>query len=480
MSCHHHESPKAAPLDVNARRVARVASIVTAAGPHTHIGVYAIGVFDSTPLIDMRGDERFVPASTLKMLTAAAALYYLGPEFRFNTQVLVDEISHNGKVAKNLYLRGSGDPSLTDASLQSLAQAVKQQGITSVTGDIIVDDSIFDPTPWGKGWMWDDLDSGFAAPVLGVNVGHNQLAVTALPAARPGLPAHLSYTPATSLVNMHNTVTTTRAGGPTSIKAVVTDLDPLGVGVGQDILFAGSIPLNGGAWTKQLAVRDGALFAGGLLKEHLHDSHIDITGVVRRGLTTATAFPIGGHASRQLSEALLDFVKVSNNHGMESLLKRIGTNTSLQPGSWQNGAAAVKAFLAQQVGMDVSTIGVTDGSGNSRYNLITPRQMTQLLRYMYRNFLANAEFMASLPLGGVDGTLVHRFVNPALHGRVRAKTGTMTGVTNLAGYVITDRDEVLAFSIMVENFTGGPDRYRRLQEEVLQAIVQTTERKETP
>ena len=465
--------PRAAPVEVAEPLAVKLQRILATAGPHTHIGLHVTGVRDGVVVFEHRAEERFVPASTLKLLTGAAALYYLGPAHRFATYVLVDELMRNGKVAKNLYLRGSGDPSLSDESLNVLAASLKQQGVASISGDIIVDDSIFDPTPWGKGWMWDDLSDGFSAPVSGLSVAHNEVAVSILPGAHANVPAHVSFSPTTPYVLFRSSVTTGPVGSPTSVHSTVLDADPLGLGPGQTVVLTGSVPQDGGLWTKQFAVRDGALFAGVLLREHLRNQHIECTGTVRRGVTPPTAFPIGGHVSRELTASLIDFMKASNNHGMESLLKRMGANTTLQAGNWPNGVAAVKAFLAQQVGMDVSTLGVVDGSGISRYSLVTPAQFTHLLRYMYRNFSAGAEFVASLPIGGLDGTLSHRFSDPALHGRVRAKTGTMTGVSNLAGYVLTGRGDVFAFAFMIENFTGGPDRFRRLQEEVLLAIAQS-------
>ncbi len=220
-------------------------------------------------------------------------------------------------------------------------------------------------------------------------------------------------------------------------------------------------------------MHDAPLYAGLLVREHLHRLQVEVAGTVRRGSVPPSAVLSARHASRELSASLIDFVKASNNHGMECLLKRIAANTTLQAGTWKNGVAAVKTFLAQQVGLDPSGLTVADGSGYSRYSFITPMQMVTLLSAMRRSFSTGPEFVAALPIGGMDGTLRNRMLPPELHGRVRAKTGTMTAVSSLVGYLNTDEQDVLTFAIMAEGFTGSAEVYRRLQDSLLLALART-------
>jgi D-alanyl-D-alanine carboxypeptidase/D-alanyl-D-alanine-endopeptidase (penicillin-binding protein 4) len=165
-------------------------------------------------------------------------------------------------------------------------------------------------------------------------------------------------------------------------------------------------------------------------------------------------------------------MKWSNNHGMECLLKRVGAVTTLSPGSWANGTLAVRNFLQTVVGLDVSAIAVEDGSGASRYSMVTPAQLTRLLGVLHDSFNIGPEFVAALPIGGVDGTLGHRMLAPSLHARVRAKTGSMTGVSNLAGFLETEDGERLAFAILMDAYPGSVEPLRRLQDDILLLLSQ--------
>lgn len=448
----------------------KVEAIIHSVDAQNHVGVQVISVRSGATVYEHNSQQHFTPASVLKLMTGAAALYYLGPTYRFSTDLLADEVDRGGKVVKNLILRGSGDPGLTDNDLIALATALKQQGITAISGDLLVDDTVFDSVPWGKGWMWDDLSDGYSAPVYGVNVLHNEIAVTLLPGSRLGDPARLYSVPTSGVIPVQSSVITGVAGGASAVRVLAGNPDNAGLLPGQSIVLSGTLPIDS-AWGRRFAVRDGALQAAALLREHLRALRIEVAGGVRRGSTPATASMLASHTSRELNHALIDYMKASNNHGMECLLKRLGASTALQPGGWQNGLLAVRSFLAQQVGVDVATLKIADGSGGSRYSLITPAQLTAVLRFMLRSFALGPEFVASLPIGGLDGTLASRFEVPLLHSRVRAKTGTMTGVSNLAGYLDQGDGEVLAFAIMMEGFTGGADAYRRLQEQILLALA---------
>ena len=457
-----------------ARLVSALDAVLDTIAPGPHLGALVVNTADDSVLFERNAKQRFTPASTLKIVTAAAALHYLGPTHRFITDLLIDEPDRlHPSVIRNIYLRGSGDPSLLDADLLALTAALRQQGVVAIGGDLVVDDSAFDNQPWARGWMWDDLAEGYASPIGGINVMHNELVINVLPGARVDAPARLLFAPNTDFVSLTNQVSTGPLGSPSWVRVLGVPPNSTGLALGTSLTLQGALPADASMWTRRLAVHDGALYAGMLMREHLHAARIEVLGTVRRGITPPSAVVSARHASRELSASLIDFVKASNNHGMECLLKRMGANTSLQPGSWKNGTAAVRAFLAQQVGIEPSSYVLADGSGDSRYNFFTPAQLVSLLSFMRRSFAAGPEFVASLPIGGLDGTLRTRMGPPELHGRVRAKTGTMTSVSNLAGYLATDEGDVLAFAIFSEGYAGSADTFRRLQDEFLRTVSVT-------
>jgi D-alanyl-D-alanine carboxypeptidase/D-alanyl-D-alanine-endopeptidase (penicillin-binding protein 4) len=448
---------------------ARIDSLIAAQDPNLHVGISIASTLDGANILERNSAQRFVPASTSKLFTGAAALSILGPAHRFHTDIAIDEPDKTGHTTRNIYLRGVGDPSLTVGHLGDLAGSVKQQGITTISGDIVVDDSAFDAVPWGRGWMWDDLQDGYSAPVSAVNVSGNNVVVQILPGARTGAAVRVTTTPTTGFVTVSNQATTTAAGTSPSLRILVNNVppDPLGLQVGQGITLTGSLPLDAHTKFRRFAIRDTAAWAGTLLKEQLRNQRIEVSGFVRRGLLPAAAVPIAQHASPQLSAILTDAMKASDNHAMECLLKRIGQLTAMAPGNWSNGTQAVRKFLQQSAGLDMTGLNLEDGSGNSRYSLMNPTQMTRLLLHVHDSFDIGPELIAALPIGGTDGTLAHRMGIVSLRNQVRAKTGTMTGVSNLAGFLHTEEGDILAFSLLMDAYAGQASTLRRLQDGIL-------------
>lgn len=463
---------------------AQVEAAIRRRDPRLHVGVAVSSASTGARLLALGDSQRFTPASVFKVYTAAAALYYLGPQHRFVTELLTDGLDRSGRAAHHLYLRGSGDPDLGGGDLAALAARLRQQGVSQVTGDIIVDDGVFDATPWGRGWMWDDLDDGYSAPVSGINVNGNALGLFVLPGARQDLPARVFTVPAAPYVILNNTATTAAAGGGGGVRiAVDGPAAALGLAAGQRVDVTGSLGLDAGPVSRQFAVRDPILFAATVLRDELRRQRIEVAGTVRRAPVPPAALRLASHASAPLSAQLIAFMKSSDNHGMECLLKRLGVPivvpgsapapTPTEVGSWDRGLSAIRTFLVQQVGLSGTDLQLSDGSGLSRYNVTTPAQLLTLMLYMQRQFGIGPEFLAALPLGGVDGTLAGRFSGPRLHARVRAKTGSLSGVSNLAGFLSTADGELLAFAIMMDGFAGSAEPYRRLQEEILALVAQS-------
>lgn len=463
--------------------------------PALHVGVHVVSAEDGGEIFSHNAGERFVPASTVKMLTAATALDVLGPAFRFNTELWADGYDRESKSVRNLYLRGSGDPSLDVGDLAALIATLRQAGVTRIVGEVVVDDTAFDAVPWGRGWMWDDLGEGYSAPVSALNVAGNALSLWVAPGPRPGVAARVFLQPATRFVTLGNVVNTAPVGSPAAVRlflgggesvlegpplaadpqlvgfgappAPVFSATDLALMAGHQLTVGGGIAADAGPRLRRLAVRDAAAWVATLLREQLLAQRLEVPPNWRRGATPATATLMATHASAALGGLLPGYVKASNNHAMECLLKRVGAQTAGGPGSFATGIAAVRRFLEAELGMDGTTAVLFDGSGASRYDLLTPAQLTRVTLAASRRFSSGPEFVASLPIGGVDGTLGHRMRATALRGQVRAKTGTMTGVSALAGLLNAEDDEPLVFAIMADHATCGAQALRELQDELL-------------
>jgi len=188
------------------------------------------------------------------------------------------------------------------------------------------------------------------------------------------------------------------------------------------------------------------------------------------------AIQVAAHQSLPLREVNVNLLKKSDNLTAESFVKMIGHVTTGEPGSWEAGVLAIKAFLFSEVGLDTNQFNYVDGSGVSRYNYCSPSQIVQVLSYGFQDYTINAEYQAALPTGGWDGTLRKRLRSAVVNRRIRAKTGTLEGVSCLSGYVYTADDEPLAFSILINGYVGEAKPYQTLQDE-LGTLLATYSRK---
>jgi D-alanyl-D-alanine carboxypeptidase/D-alanyl-D-alanine-endopeptidase (penicillin-binding protein 4) len=186
------------------------------------------------------------------------------------------------------------------------------------------------------------------------------------------------------------------------------------------------------------------------------------------GVAPSTAKELASHQSKPLRTLISEILKMSDNIIAGSLFKKIGALYFHRPGTWENGGNAVSQILSQQASVNVGRLSVTDGSGLSRYNQITPAQAIELLDFAFHHSETSYEFVSALPIAGVDGTLKRRMHNIAW--RVRAKTGTMSGVVSLAGYAISADKEPFAFVILI-NGHGGVWQYRELEDKILNILT---------
>ena len=209
------------------------------------------------------------------------------------------------------------------------------------------------------------------------------------------------------------------------------------------------------------------VYTGYVFKDALAKAGIVFKGKVEARKTPQDASVLGVHDSRPLSHIVEEMVKHSDNLYADCLFKKVGEHRFGAPGTWQKGSQAVRAFLRDTLKMDTDKMVILDGSGLSRYNLISAREFVEFLGWMHKQFDCSSEFMASLAIGGVDGTLMGRLTEENQKGRVRAKTGFMTGISSLTGYLTTRNGEVLAFAILQNGFTGEAEKYKREVEDAI-------------
>jgi serine-type D-Ala-D-Ala carboxypeptidase/endopeptidase (penicillin-binding protein 4) len=437
-----------------------------------HWGIEVARVPDGKILYQRDANHLFHPASNMKLLTTAAALELVGPDFIFRTTVETDKAPDAAGRVGDLVLVGRGDPNLSnrvlpyhaeaerqgpeDAVIQQLADQVKSRGVREVIGNLIVDDRYFVDEPYEDNWGIEDMLWGYGAPVTAVAFNDNELALHVYPAEKVGDAAVVMLDPSPQDLRVVNRVQTVDAQGKPNLSA-----ERLTGSAELDLW--GQIPLGGGVHEDTVAIPNPPLFVGGMLRRALEARGITVHGDMEvlelRRMDATGALPsfsgnsgrlvLAEHDSLPLREDVKVINKVSQNLHCEMLLRTIGQVTSHE-GSTRAGLEALQAFLTQ-ADIDPDDFYLTDGSGLSRTTLIAPEAMIKLLEAMARSPHFH-DYFDSLPVAGVDGLLEDRLRDTRAQGNLHAKTGTLTHVNALSGYMDLPSGTRLAFSILGNDY----------------------------
>lgn len=432
------------------------------APPGGQVGVSVVDLHSGEVLYSHQANDLFTPASTLKLLTSCAALSELGLEYRLTTRVRTNSVVSGGVLHGHLYLQGDGDPTLEAKDLDAMAASLARQGIHEIAGDLIADASIFaNEGAGGPGWSCDDLPWGYAAPACGLSLHENEIDLAVTPGPRAGAPLHVALTPQTDFVKLACQAKTQ----PTDGDGVLDVRNLHGLAPAGPISWAllGGLPQGSGTQVLNCAVADPAHFTATVFAEALARHGVRLDGHVRLGATPAATRTLAEHASAPLAEIVREMDKNSDNLLAETLLRQLGVHAAGAPGTRAKGLKAVQAFL-KRAGWNPDAYRMVDGCGLSRYDALTPAELTQLLAYMPSEKLAYPALLIALPVAGVDGTLEDRLQAPLTRGQLRAKTGTMTGVSSLAGYLDTADGRTLAIAVMDDDYLDAPERARALQD----------------
>ena len=400
------------------------------------------------------GDRLLMPASNMKLLTLAAAAERLGWDHTFGTTIEATAPIENGVVAGDLVIRGSGDPTLNvrqhqaDRVFDQWAEALWTAGLRHVDGRLVGDDNAFDEETLGAGWAWDNLPYGYAAPIGALQVNEDAVEVVVTPADTVGQPALLSPPPEAGGVLVTNAVTTGEPGSGASI--ALSRAPGSGVTVVRGSIAAGHAPLR-----RTIAVDNPTLYFLRLFADALARRGIAAAGIADIDEVGAeTAAPVARlvtHRSPPLRETAAVLMKASQNLYAETLLRALA-----EPGRPATAAAGRARALETltRLGVPSDSVVIADGSGLSRYNYVTADALAVVLRRMHEDPRHREPWLHALPVGGVDGTLERRFTGMRGEGRVRAKTGSISNVRALSGYVPAGDGETLVFVVLVNNVTA--------------------------
>lgn len=449
-----------------------IVRMIAAPGWRGHeYGVLVVSLDRGDTLYSHNADLPLVPASNAKLFSTAAALEFLGREFRFSTLLLSDGPVAGGVLEGDLILYGMGDPAISRRLLDNPSQVLRQMadsllaaGVRVVRGDLIGDGSYFDDEWIGPGWQPHDLDHWYGAPVGALSFAENVISLSFRPSSA-GRPATVRTTPATLGLALENRVVT-RTSGASRVSIERRD---------GRLVATGQVRAGSGGITRAVPVVDPANLAAAVLNAVLRERGIEVHGEVRSiyaptlsrvgnapGAERAASPPrvLATHLSPPLDSLARVTNRVSHNLFAEALLKSVG-RIARGEGSYRAGSAAVRAFLTEALGQEPVGMDQIDGSGLSRNNLLTARTTIGLLAYMAGSATSESYFASLPPAGEPDGLRLRMRGTPAA-GNLRAKTGTVRQVSALSGYVTTADGERLVFSVLAN---GVPSTARAKQTE---------------
>lgn len=432
-----------------------------------HVGVHIENMQNQKIVYSQNSHKLFLPASNLKLVTTACALSLLGSDYQYATKLYSDGKIIDGTLHGNLYIRGYGDPTINEHHykdnvtqvFQSWADTLKKMGIQKIHGQVIGDTTVLGNAEIGYGWEKDDLVYYYGARTSALSFNDNCVDVSISPASELGKPAIVTQKPLDDYLKIHHHVTTSAKESSRSLQYT------------RDYIFAGlkiegQIPLQADHKIFSTAVLDPANFFLANVTQAFAKQGIECEKYTSaQSIDYTDKNHLFTHKSLPLSDIVKVINKQSNNLYAETVWKTIG----LEMGGSRNNAAEQEKKFLETLGIPAKDIFIVDGSGLSRHNMISPHQIIQVLKYMHSSPHAQV-FLDSLAIAGKDGTLKNRWKENAAAGSIFAKSGTLTRIIALSGYIHSKAGNKYAFSIMVNNFKTKNATIRNLQDKITSII----------
>ncbi len=464
--------PPSNPTERPAWLKARLDGILTSpALAGSKVSVMVLDAESGKPIYSRNEKNGLNVASNVKLVTSAAALALLGPEFRWKTAVLAlpaeggRALNPAGELQGDLFLRASGDPTLTTQDLAELASELGAIGLRKVHGGLLVDASAFDSATVGPSYDEKDDSAAFRAPSSAASLNGNAVAVTITPGPSAGAPARVVLDPPSANLVLAGRVTTA-AKGPAAPIVQTSD-----AGNGQTrVTVSGRILLGSEPRIVLRRIIQPDLFLGQTFKQILQKRGISIDKPVRVAAAPKDGLrTLATHDSPTLAVVVHELGKRSNNFVAEQVLRTLGGEVMGRPGTWQKGLDAVARYL-EGMGIGKASYTMRNGSGLYDSNRFSAEQIATVIRSAMRDFRISGEFLASLAVSGADGTLANRMTGSAAERYVRAKTGTLAKVSCLSGVAGAPGQKPLVFSLLM-NDVRSPVEARALQDQVTELLV---------
>jgi serine-type D-Ala-D-Ala carboxypeptidase/endopeptidase (penicillin-binding protein 4) len=435
------------------------------------IGIFVLNQENDSVLYDINSTTSLVPASILKLVTSSAALEILGSDYTFKTKLAkTGKINDSNILEGDLVVIGGGDPTLGSEYFPEYfskshfpdqwIDAIKSEGIQGIKGNICLDESIYEDQTIPDTWIWGDIGNYYGAGICGISAYDNTFRITFRSDKESGKPAEIiDINPKVKGLEFENYVLSS------DINSDRTNV--YGVPLGGKEIVNGTIPKGQDNFVIKASLPEPGLVLGNDLKTKLEENEIFVSGEVKKCKTPSDIIPFYKFESPPLSEIIKVLNHESVNLFAEHLVKQIAyEKTGL--GSTEEGVKLIKDFWKER-GIETNGMFQEDGSGLSRYNAISPKQIVDILNYMKTESPNAGIFINSLPTAG-EGTLVVFNPDNFPSECLKCKSGSMTRVRCYAGYLKTDFGKELIFAIMANNFSMSQSLLIHKIEELLVGI----------
>lgn len=465
----------AAPQTVNSR----LESLVQNSGiKKSEVGVWVSD--GETTVYGWQTDKLFIPASTSKIPTAAAVLGLLPQGHKFKTVFAVDaknnSVAKNGKVVGgglkgSLYLIGGGDPSFVSENMWFLVNELVRTGVTEIEGDLVVDDTRFDDIRFGEDRQSQRVDRAYDAPLGAMSLNWNAVTAWVRPGVKSGDPAEVSLDVMSPFLKLENKTKTASGDKPMSVAVErLASKDPK---KGEIFLATGSIGASQPEKAVYKSIREPALWAGQSAVVFLESRGIKLKGTVKAATAPGDRMVIATVESKPIAQIVADMMKWSNNYVADMLVKNLSAEAGDKPGTTAKGMQRVRSHLEKVANLKPDQYEFINGAGFTRENKMSPLQLGAVLTAVRKDFRIFPEFLAALPISGIDGTLRNRFKGLDSVGWVRAKSGLLNGAIGLAGYAGDEQGRMFSFVFLFNGSAGREDSARQLFDQMANALVKS-------
>ena len=432
---------------------------------NVNYSIKVLSIDKQETLLNIEDKKALTPASTIKLLTTACALNQLTKNFKIRTILCSDNEIRYNSIQGNIYLKGYGNPLLRSTDIDDMASMVSLRGIKVIEGDIIIDDSYFDSKLFRNQWI-DPSEHSFEEPAISpITVDYNTLYIRLTSSDKLKSSPAVYLFPELGDLKITNNIQTaniTRKNENFSVSLKETDGK-------YTLTLNGRIGKNRTKYL-DIKIKNPALFCGTLLKTALANNGIIVNGEIKVG-TLPENYRLLAQHTLPIDSLLKVINKNSDNFCADQLLKIIGAETGTKNGSAKNGITAIYKYLSDNK-IDTANLRIHDGSGLSRKNKLSSNTMSQLLYKITYSQDMFETFYNSLSCAGIDGTLKNRMSNLYETADIRGKTGTLRDVTSLAGYVTSADNDLLIFTIFMDNVKIGVLDLRDMQDKIIALLAE--------